>query len=66
VKALLIVGLAFTVVGALVLAWADLTGKMPTYDTLITDWRRRRRYALIGFPAIALGTVLQVVAVALD
>jgi hypothetical protein len=65
VKTLTIVGLAFTVAGALVLAWADLTGKPPTWATLVRDWRRRRRYALIGFPAIAVGTTLQIVAVAL-
>jgi hypothetical protein len=30
----------------------------------VTEWRRRRRYALIGFPAIAFGTALEIVAVA--
>lgn len=61
-----IVGLALTLGGALVLAWLDLTAKRPTWDTLVTEWERRRRYAWIGFPAIALGSILQIVAVVLD
>jgi len=65
VTAVSIVGLGLTVLGALVLAWLDLTAQQPTWDTLVTEWRRRRRYAWLGFPAIALGAVLEVLALAI-
>lgn len=61
-----IFGLGVTVAAALVLAWADLTATTPTWDSLVSDWRRRRRYALIGFPAIAVATALQILALAID
>jgi hypothetical protein len=66
VKTLLIVGLALTVAGAFLLAWPELTAGEPTYESLLEDWRWRRRFARVGFPAIAVGTALQIVAVALD
>lgn len=55
-----------TLVGALVLAWLDLTAKRPTWDSLVSDWEHRRRFAWIGFPAIAAGTILGIVALAID
>jgi len=64
-KTLLIVGLALTLVGALALAWRDLTAKRLTWDTLNTEPGSRRRLAWIGFPLIAAGTVIQIVGVAI-
>jgi preprotein translocase subunit Sss1 len=65
-KVLMIVGLALTVIGALVLAWVDLTAKKPTWDSLVTEWQRRRKFATTGFALIAAGTIVQVVAIPLD
>lgn len=64
-KWLAIAGLGLTFVGALALAWRDLTAKPPTWTSISkTEWEARRRFALLGFPAIALGTALQVPALA--
>jgi uncharacterized membrane protein len=68
VKALMIVGLVLTLFGALVLAWRDLRGgrgPKATYDDVLHGMPRTRQ-AWIGFPLIALGTLLQVIAVALE
>jgi hypothetical protein len=65
VKWLAIVGLGLTFVGAFALAWRDLTAKRPTWTSISeTEWQARRRFAWLGFPAIALGTALQVPALA--
>lgn len=61
-----IVGLALTVAGALVLVWADLTATAPTWNSLVSDWKRRRQYALIGFPLIALGSAVEIVGLAIS
>jgi hypothetical protein len=61
---LAIVGLGLTLVGALVLAWRDLTAKRLTWDTLNSEPSKRRRLAWIGFPLIAIGSVIQIVGVA--
>lgn len=55
--ALEIAGLALTLVGAAVLAYLDLTAKPPTWADVTNDWKRRRRFAWFGFPAIAAGTI---------
>jgi hypothetical protein len=63
-KALLITGLAFTLAGALVLAWFDLRGGAKvTWDDAAHGMPRRRE-AQIGFPLIAIGSALQVAGVA--
>ena len=64
-KTLLIVGLTLTLLGALVLAWRDLTAKKLTWDTLNSEPGARRRLAWVGFPLIAAGTVIQIVGVAI-
>ena len=64
---LTITGLALTVLGALVLAWRDLRGvrgRVVTYGDVKAGLPRRE--AWVGFPLIALGSLLQIVAVALD
>jgi hypothetical protein len=65
-KPLMIAGLALTVAGALLLAWVDLTAKRPTWDSLVTEWQRRRKFATTGFALIAIGTALQIVATISD
>lgn len=65
-KALTITGLTLTVTGALLLAWVDLTARRPTYDSLVTEWQRRRRFATTGFALIGIGTTIQIVAVGSD
>jgi hypothetical protein len=62
-KALSVIGLALTVIGALVLAWVDLTAKTPTWNSLVTEWRRRRKFATTGFALIAAGTAVQIIAI---
>jgi uncharacterized membrane protein len=72
-KTLMIAGLVLTLLGALVLAWRDLrggagkkgTGKKVVWDDLPKGIPRTRE-AWIGFPLIALGTLLQIIAVAAD
>lgn len=65
-KTLAIVGLALTLVGALVLAWRDLTAKKLTWDTLNSEPGERRRLAWVGFPLIAVGSIIQIIAVAIS
>lgn len=63
-RALLIVGLSMTVFGALALSWRDLRGGGQF------TWRDAERgfprtgAAWIGFPLIAIGATLQIIAVA--
>jgi len=64
-KTLAIVGLALTLIGALVLAWRDLTAKKLTWDTLNSEPGKRRRLAWVGFPLIAVGSIIQIVGVAI-
>jgi len=66
VKALSLTGLALTFVGALILAWLDLTGKRRTWATLADEPLARKRAAWVGFPLIAVGTLLQGIALGLD
>jgi hypothetical protein len=64
VRALLIVGLSLTVCGALALSWRDLRGGgQATYDE-VRRGLPRTGAAWIGFPLIAIGTTLQIIAVA--
>jgi hypothetical protein len=65
-KTLLIAGLSLTLFGALVLAWRDLIAKSPTWNSMGTEWHSRKRLALFGFPMIGVGTILQIVGVALS
>jgi hypothetical protein len=60
-KSVTIVGLALAILGAFLLAWVDLTAKRPTWDSLVMEWTRRRKFATTGFGLIAAGTVVQVV-----
>lgn len=65
-RALAIVGLALTLVGAAVLSLRDLRRgrgmKKPTWEDL--EHGLPRREAIIGFPLIALGSALQIASVA--
>jgi hypothetical protein len=63
-KALLITGLAFTLIGALVLAWFDLRGGRQITWGEAARGTPRRREARIGFPLIAFGSILQIAGVA--
>jgi hypothetical protein len=60
-KAVTALGLLLTFVGALVLSWRDLGGKTgiprPSYQDVLDGMPRRE--AKLGFPLIALGTLLQ-------
>jgi hypothetical protein len=64
VKGLALTGLALTLVGALALAWLDLTAKPRTWSSLTAEPAQRKWAAWVGFPLIAAGTALQFVAVA--
>lgn len=63
-KVLSIIGLALTVLGALVLAYRDLRPRRQTWDSAAVGFPRRE--AWIGFPLIALGSGLQIVGVVLS
>jgi hypothetical protein len=63
-NALNIVGLSLILVGSTFLAWRDLTAKRPTWSSQVAEPSARRRAAWIGFPMIALGSALQIIAVA--
>lgn len=65
-KTLAIVGLALTLIGALVLAWRDLTAKKLTWDILSSEPGIRRKLAWIGFPLIAVGSIIQIIGVAIS
>lgn len=65
-RALALTGLVVAFMGALVLAWQDLSGKRRTWATLAAEPSQRKRAAWLGFPLIALGTAVQAVAIALD
>jgi hypothetical protein len=61
-KTLTAAGLLLTLIGAGVLSWRDLGGPgfaKPDYRALLGGFRRRE--AWLGFPLIALGTILQLV-----
>lgn len=63
-KTVSIIGLALTILGALVLALRDLRRpREATYDDVLHGFPRRE--AWIGFPLIAAGSALQIVGVAL-
>lgn len=64
-KTFAIAGLALTLTGALLLAWRDLTAKKLTWDTLNSEPGARRRLTWVGFPLIAVGTMIQIVGVAI-
>lgn len=64
-KTLLIVGLALTTAGAFTLAYRDFRPKPGTYQTLYYGFPRTKE-AWISFPLIVLGTILQIVGVALS
>jgi propanediol dehydratase large subunit len=61
-KIVSVVGLAVTIVGALVLAWRDLRPRRTPWDQAAVG--NPRREAWVGFPLIALGSGLQIVGVA--
>ena len=63
-KTLSILGLALTILGALVLALRDLRPREVNYDGVLQGFPRRE--AWIGFPLIAIGSALQIVGVALS
>jgi hypothetical protein len=65
-EALALTGLALALLGALVLAWRDLTAKRVRWDTLNSEPLRRRLFAWVGFPLIAAGSILQLIGVATD
>ena len=57
-----IAGLALTLAGAAILAWRDLRGgRIGTFDDVLHGFPRLE--ARIGFPLIAVGSALQIVAV---
>lgn len=59
---LTVAGLALEVAGALVLAWRDFRPGRVTYADNARGFPRTRE-AQIGFPLIALGALLQIVAI---
>jgi hypothetical protein len=65
-KTLTIAGLALTVAGALILSWRDLSSgrgmRPPTWADAKDGFPRRE--ALVGFPLIVLGSLLQIAGVA--
>ena len=64
-RALMLIGLALTLLGALILSWSDLAGhRKVVWDNLAKGLPRRE--ALLGFPLIAIGTIVQMVAVAVE
>jgi hypothetical protein len=65
-KWLMVVGLALTLAGALILAWRDMRrgSDDESYERLLHGFPRTE--ARLGFPLIAAGSALQIVAVVID
>lgn len=62
-RALLIVGLSLTVAGSLALSWRDLRGGGRATVGALERGLPRTGAAWVGFPLIAAGTALQIIAV---
>jgi len=66
-KSLAILGLAFTLVGALLAAWRALPSSTAitasSYEDFSTKQRRMMTWLRIGLGMIAVGTALQIIAV---
>lgn len=63
-KGVIVAGLALTIAGAFTLSWRDLLGKAFSMSEL--GGPGRQRAAWVGFPLIAVGSVLQMTGVLLD
>jgi hypothetical protein len=54
------IGLALTLIGALIISWWDLKGGGPTSVGMIERGMPRVGASRVAFPLIALGTTLQI------